>query len=117
MVWWLRVGIAYLCFALIALGLIQYLARVEASPLYSLQSDDGRYHLSVKADVWIPPFFGRRGKSPGEVEIVDRDGRLIDSAHIDDVETIGDVHWERYRVTFRYVQDGETDATALDLAQ
>jgi hypothetical protein len=51
------------------------------------------------------------------VEVLDRAGRVIDRERLDDVMSVRDVRWERFKVDLLYDRDGHAYQTALDLPQ
>ena len=81
-----------------------------------MRSADGRYWLTSYRDFPLPPILAR-GRAPGEAEVIDLRGRVLDREHFEDVDSISDVEWGRYNVQFIYQQDGRTFRTSLDLAQ
>jgi hypothetical protein len=99
---------------LVAIG---YLARAEGGVTYRLSSEDGLFFLEGYRDRPLPFFLNGRGRSPGEVRVVDRDERVIDELRLEDVESVQHVRWSRFAVNFTYERGGRTYESALDLPQ
>lgn len=117
MVWLARIAIAYVCFMLLAIGLMQWLARVDRQKDFGFETTDGSYRFEVYRDIVLPAYFGGRGTAPSEVEVLDRRGRVIDGEHLDDVKSIYDVRWGRSEVDFFYRRDGPTYRSTIELEQ
>jgi len=117
MAWFARVALGYVCLMILLVAAIQSLARVDRGVLYYTVSGDRLYLLTVYRDAKIPAIFGTGGRAPGEVAVTDRRGRTLDSEHIDDVTSVRDIHWERYRVDFEYDRGSRTFETSLELLQ
>lgn len=58
---------------------MQYLARADRQKDFGFETADGSYRFEVYRDIMLPAYFGGRGTTPGEVEVLDRDGRVLDS--------------------------------------
>jgi len=114
--WFVGIAIAYVALMLIAFGAIQFLARANRGPAATLSGPTGET-LRIYRDAPIPAVFGAHGDAPGEVETQDSAGRVMDSEHVPDVDSVSDIHWERYKVHFRYRDGARTYQGALDLAQ
>lgn len=117
MAWFARVALGYVCLMILLVAALQFLARADHGVVYVTVSGDRLYLLTVYRDVEIPAIFGGAGRAPGEISVTDRRGRTLDSEHIDDVTSVRDIHWERYRVDFEYDRGGRTYETSLALLQ
>jgi|SRR5580692_8657248 hypothetical protein len=115
--WFAGVAIAYVALMLLAVGGIQFLSHAGRTFAYQLRGPTGVDYLRVYRDAPIPAIFGGRGGAPGEVEAVDLAGRVLDSEHVPNIDTVSVVDWERYRVDFEYQDAGSTFRDRLDLAQ
>lgn len=115
--WFAGIAIGYVALMLIALGAIQLLARANRDPAVEYIAPTGEYTLRIYRDAPIPAFFGAHGDAPGELEVDDSAGRVMDSEHVPDVESITEIQWERYRVDFRYRDGTGIYRGALNLAQ
>ena len=95
MLWFTRIaaGVVFFMFALFALGC--YVSRALPTDSYDL-AYKGNYKVVVVqyADV---PFVNGLGRAPGEVRLVDASqGRVLDSARIDDVRGFRATWWGNY---------------------
>jgi hypothetical protein len=115
--WFAGAAIGYVVLMLLGVGAIQYAARANREEAYELRSPTGEYVLRVYRDMPVPAIFGDRGPAPGLVEVSDTAGRVFDSEHVPDVDSVGDFQWKRYQVDFRYTDRDETFRAALALAQ
>jgi hypothetical protein len=115
--WLLWVAVAYVFLLGASVGAINYLARAEGGDSYTFLSDDGFYRIEGYRYLHLPFRLSGAGPSPGEVRVLDRSGRVIDSERLEDVESVQDVRWSRFNVTFGYRRDGRTYQTSLDLPQ
>jgi hypothetical protein len=115
--WFAGIAIGYLALMLIAFGAIQFLARANRQPATEYRGPTGEYVLRLYRDAPIPAFFGAHGDAPGELEVDDSAGRVMDSEHVPDVDNVGDIQWERYKVDFQYRDGAQTYRGALNLAQ
>jgi hypothetical protein len=115
--WVLRIGVAYVLFILCAIGVIQYLARTEHDLKFDVPSPDRQYRLVAYRDVPLPLWLGGSGASPGEIEVLDAQGRTIDGERLDDVVNVTQVAWERYTVAVYYRRGTQTYRAILNLRQ
>jgi hypothetical protein len=99
------------------IGLCQQLAHVVRTHEFAMRSGDGRYWLMGYRDFPLPAILGARGRAPGEAEVVDARGHVLDWARFEDVGGISGVEWSRFSVQFIYQQGGRTFRTSLNLAQ
>jgi hypothetical protein len=115
--WFARVAIGYVVFMLLAVATIQFAASKNRTEEYELRSPTGEYVVRVYREMPTPAIFGNRGPAPGLVEVSDSAGRVFDSEHVPNVDSVGQFQWERYKVDFRYGDGGKTFQAALALAQ
>lgn len=115
--WFAGMVIGYVALMLIAFGAIQFLARANRQPAAEYRGPTGEYSLRIYRDAPIPAFFGVYGDAPGELETDDSAGRVLDSEHVPDVDSVSQIQWERYRVDFQYRDGDRTYRGALNLAQ
>ena len=115
--WLAGVAIGYVFLMLLAIGSIQYVARADRRQVYDMASPDRLYLLRAFRDAPIPAIFGDRGRWPGQLEVVDTSGRVLDAEHVPDVFAVNVLQWERYRVDFQYRDGSRTYQSALNLAQ
>ena len=117
MPWLLRIAIAYVTLMIAGIALIQGLAHTIRYPTFQVSSGDRRYVLVGYRELPLPFFLGGHGREPGEVQVLDNRGHVLDGMHLDYVSSASSVDWERFRVYFDYMQDGRVFRTSLDLAQ
>jgi len=91
--WFAGVAIAYVALMLLAVGGIQFLSHAGRTFAYQLRGPTGVDYLRVYRDAPIPAIFGGRGGAPGEVEAVDLAGRVLDSEHVPNIDTVSVVDW------------------------
>ncbi len=115
--WLVGITIGYVALMLIAFGAIQFLARANRQAENEYRGPTGEYWLHTYRDAPIPAFFGAHGDAPGEVEVDDSAGRVMDSEHVPDIESLNQIQWERYKVRFLYRDGARTYRGSLDLAQ
>ena len=115
MKWVLIVAAAYAFFMLLGVGLMQFLSKADRVAAYSFPSEDGRYVLAAYRDIPLPFGLGGGGRSPGELEVRDARGHVVDSVHVSDVMTVHGVRWELFKVDYFYVRNGREYANSLDL--
>jgi hypothetical protein len=115
--WFAGVAIGYVVLMLVALGLIQYFARADHVLAAELHGPTGEYSLRIYRDVPIPAILGGRGIAPGEIEVRDAEGRVLDSDHVSNVDSVSEIRWEKYKVDFQHADGGATYQTSLDLGQ
>ncbi len=115
--WFAGIAIGYVALMLVAFGAIQFLARANREPAVEYVAPTGEYKLHIYRDAPIPAFFGAHGDAPGELEVLDSAGRVMDSEHVPDVDSVGQIQWQRYQVDFQYRDGARTFRGALNLAQ
>lgn len=106
-----------MCWIIALIALTQELSHLARYRTFDLRSADGRYQLVGYRDFPLPPILGGRGSAPGVAEVVDSRGQVLDSEHFDDLTSIYDIQWDRFKVGFLYEQNGRLYHTALDLEQ
>ena len=117
MVWFGRIAVAWVFFMIGAVALIGYLARTQHYPAFTVSSDDGRYQFNAFYELPVPKVLGGPGGGAGGVEVLDREGRRIDSEEIQNVRSVRDIRWERFRVDFTYTRYGQSYESYLELPQ
>jgi hypothetical protein len=115
--WPLRIAIVYVTLMIALVAACEQMAHLARYRTFELRSDDGRYRLVGYREFPLPRILGGGGPAPGEAQVVDPRGRVLDSAHFEDLTSIYGVQWSRFKVGFLYEQDGRTYRTSLDLAQ
>lgn len=110
-------AVAYVLLLGASIGTIGYLARAEGGVSYEFVSNDGLYRFDGYRYRRLPFNLAGGGQAPGEVRILDRSGRVIDSERLDDVESVDYVRWNRFNVTFGYLRNGRSYRSSLDLPQ
>jgi hypothetical protein len=115
--WFLWVAAAYVFLLGASVGAINYLARAEGGDSYTFVSDDGFYRIEGYRYLRLPFHLSGLGAAPGEVRVLDGSGRVIDSESLEDVESVQDIRWNRFNVTFGYRRNGHAYQSTLDLPQ
>ena len=117
MPWPLRIAIIYVTLMIALVAASEQMAHLVRSRTFELRSGDGRYRLVGYREFPLPRILGGGGPAPGEAQVVDPRGRVLDSERFEDLTSIYDVQWARYKVWFLYEQGGRTYRTSLDLPQ
>ena len=70
-------------------------------------SPDGRFSIEVCREEMLFSMPGGASDAPGEVRLLDRDGHVLERAHVDMVQLYGEpAEWEPDRVSIRDVSHG-----------
>jgi hypothetical protein len=115
--WFIWAAVAFVFLLGASIGGINYLARAEGGGSYTLFSNDELYRIEVYRYLPLPFHLSGAGDAPGEVRVLDRSGRVVDSEPLEDVNSVEDVRWNRFNVTFEYRRDGRSYQSSLDLPQ
>ena len=89
--WFLWVLVAYAVVLGASIGAIGYLARSEGGDSYTFTSNDGLYRVEGYRYLRLPFHLNGAGDAPGEVRVLDRTGRVIDSERLEDVESVQNI--------------------------
>jgi len=79
-------------------------------------SGNGRDILVIDEYAYAPFFINGHGRHPGEVRVIDGQGRVLDSERLADVRTLSNVVWNQFNVQFTVYDGGKMYLETLTLA-
>lgn len=78
----------------------------EAKPYATYTRPDGKFSIVVmRRKSWLPTMPGQGSDSPGEVQLMDAQGRVLKQADVEMVQLVDKVEWLDKSVSIKLIAD------------